>query len=288
MNLFKRIALALPLALGLSIAQAAGSSYPLDHFPTEKLTDQAALQNGAKLFVNYCLNCHSASSMRYNRLQDIGLTDEQTKKYLLFTAEKVGEPMKIAMSPADAKAWFGALPPDLSVITRARASHAGTGSDWLYTYLRSYYRDATRPNGWNNALFPNVGMPNPFWQLQGFRGVTIEHVKSVKDAKSGNVTGFEKAVTSFDTQGQRSDEVTRLEGTGHHDGETIVLGKAQGGKLSQAEFDDNIADLVAFVTYMSDPSAKTRTRLGVWVLMFLALFTVFAWWTNKEYWKDVK
>lgn len=288
MKLLKRIAFALPLALGLSMAQASGGGYPLDRFPVEKLTDQAALQNGAKLFINYCLNCHSASSMRYNRLQDIGLSAEQIKKNLLFTADKVGEPMKTAMNPVDAKQWFGAQPPDLSVITRARASGDGSGSDWLYTYLRSYYRDGTRGIGWNNALFPNVGMPNPFWEVQGVRGATIEQVKSTKDAKTGAVTGYEKTVVSFDPQGVRTEATTKLDAKHPHEGETIALGKAQGGQQNQAAFDDSIADLVAFVTFVSDPSAAPRTRLGVWVLLFLSVFTVFAWWTNREYWKDVK
>ena len=125
MNLFRKILLALSLALGLSLAQAAGSGYPLDRFPTAKLTDMAALQNGAKLFVNYCLNCHGAALMRYNRLVDIGLTEDQIRKSLLFTADKVGDPMKIALRPADAKEWFGAYPADLSVIARARSSTAG-------------------------------------------------------------------------------------------------------------------------------------------------------------------
>ena len=129
MKTFRKFIAALPLALGLSLAQASGGGYPLDHFPVEKLTDVAALQSGAKLFVNYCLNCHGASSMRYNRLQDIGLTEDQIRKNLLFSAEKVGEQMKVAITPDDAKEWFGALPPDLSVIARARAS--GSGSEWL-------------------------------------------------------------------------------------------------------------------------------------------------------------
>lgn len=288
MKLLKKIALALPFALGLTLANASGGGYPLDRFPTEKLTDQAALQNGAKLFVNYCLGCHSAASMRYNRLQDIGLTEDQIKKNLLFTADKVGEQMKISMNPVEAKEWFGAMPPDLSVIARARASGDGSGPDWLYTYLRSYYRDSTRPQGWNNALFPNVGMPHPFWELQGSRGVTIEEVKSVKDAKSGDVTGFQKVVVAFDPAGQRTETVNKIEGGHPHEGTTVTLGKAEGGKLNQAAYDDAIADLVAFITYMSDPSAKSRTRLGVWVLMFLAVFTVFAWWLNKQYWKDIK
>jgi ubiquinol-cytochrome c reductase cytochrome c1 subunit len=288
MKTLKKLLAALPLALGLSLAQAAGGGFPLDHFPKEKMTDQAALQNGAKLFVNYCLNCHGVTSMRYNRLQDIGLTDGQIRKNLLFTADKVGEPMKIAMAPEDAKAWFGALPPDLSVIARSRASHDGSGSDWLYTYLRTYYRDATRPTGWNNALFENVGMPHVLWELQGSRGVTIEEIKAVKDAKSGEATGFTKTVVAFDEAGQRTEKTEKLEGRMHHESRQVTLGKAAGGTMSQAEYDSAVADLVAFLTFVGDPSAAQRARLGVWVLLFLSLFTVFAWWLNKEYWKDIK
>ncbi|HEY5633972.1 MAG TPA: cytochrome c1 [Burkholderiaceae bacterium] len=288
MKTMTRLITTLLLALGVSSASAAGGGYPLDHFPTEKLTDQAALQNGAKLFVNYCLGCHGASAMRYNRLRDIGLTEQQIKENLLFTGEKVGEQMKIAMRASDAKLWFGALPPDLSVIARSRASGDGSGADWLYTYLRAYYRDAGRPIGWNNAVFDNVGMPHPFWELQGSRGVTIEEVKAVKDEKSGKLTGYEKRTVSYGPDGVRSESSAKLEGLNHHASRSVALGKPQGGTLDAARFDSEIADLVAFLTYMSDPSAKERTRLGVWVLLFLAVFTVFAWWLNREYWKDVK
>jgi len=288
MKTIQRIAAALALSLGLTAAHAAGAGYPLDHFPAAKLTEQAALQNGAKLFVNYCLNCHSASSMRYNRLRDVGLSDEQIKANLLFAAEKVGEPMKVAMSPADAKEWFGALPPDLSVIARARGSNAGSGADWLYTYLRTYYRDATRPTGWNNAVFESVGMPHVLWQLQGNRGATIEEIKAVKDEKTGKVAGYAKTVVSFDASGARSESTTKLDGLNHHEARTVALGRAEGGQMTQAAYDEAVADLVAYVTYMSDPSARERTRLGVWVLLFLALFTVLAWWLNREYWKDIK
>ncbi len=288
MKKIHRIAAALAMFLGLSTAHAAGGGFPLDHFPTEKLTDQAALQNGAKLFVNYCLNCHSATSMRYNRLADIGLSDDQIRNNLLFSAEKVGELMKISMTPADAKEWFGALPPDLSVIARARASHAGSGADWLYTYLRTYYRDETRPTGWNNAVFESVGMPHVLWQLQGNRGATIEEIKSFKDEKTGKIAGYNKVVISFDAAGQRSESTSKLDGLNHHESRTITLAKADGGILPQARYDEAVADLVAFVAYMSDPTAQSRTRLGVWVLLFLSFFTVLAWWLNKEYWKDIK
>ena len=279
---------ALASALVIGSAFAAEAGYPLDHFPTEKLTQQAALQNGAKLFVNYCLNCHSASLMRYNRLHDIGLNDDQIKKSLLFTAGKVGDPMSIAMHAADAKEWFGALPPDLSVIARARASGAGSGSDWLYTYLRSYFRDASRPTGWNNALFENVGMPHVFWELQGTRGATLEEIREVVDESTGHASGFTRSVVTFDSSGVRTEKSEKLEGLHHHPLRQWTLAAPAGGKMSQAEYDDNVADLVAYVTYMSDPTAQTRTRLGVWVLLFLGVFTVFAWMLNREYWKDVK
>jgi len=269
-------------------AHASSGGVPLDRFPTEKLNDQAALQNGAKLFVNHCLNCHGAALMRYNRLTDIGLTEEQIRQNLLFTADKVGEPMKTSLSAADAKAWFGAQPPDLSVIARARASEQGSGPDWLYSYLRSYYRDSTRATGWNNAVFPNVGMPHVFWDLQGSRGARFEEIKAAKDDK-GVATGFVKVTVNFDEKGLRTETSEDLAHGEHpHEGMTVTLGKPAGGKLSVPEYDNAIADLVAYLTFMADPSAKTRTHLGVWVLLFLAIFTVIAWRLNAAYWKDIK
>ncbi len=156
------------------LAFAAGAELHLDKAPN-KANDMAALQHGAKLFVNYCLNCHSASYLRYNRLNDIGLTEEQIKGNLLFTAEKTGETMTIAMQRADAKVWFGTPPPDLTVIARARSSEFGSGADWLYTYLRGFYRDDARPTGWNNVVFANVGMPHVLWELQGEQVVGADH-----------------------------------------------------------------------------------------------------------------
>ncbi|GBG02991.1 cytochrome c [Azospira sp. I13] len=148
------------------MALASGAALHLDKAP-DVSGDNAALQNGAKLFVNYCLNCHGASFMRYNRLTGIGLTEQQIKDSLLFTADKVGEPMRVAIRPDEAKQWFGATPPDLTLIARARASEHGPGADWLYTYLRSFYRDDKRPTGWNNVVFENVGMPHILWEMQG-------------------------------------------------------------------------------------------------------------------------
>lgn len=288
MNKLLSLSIAALSALFIGSAQAAGGDYPLDRFPVEKLTDQAALQNGAKMFVNYCLNCHGASAMRYNRLRDIGLTEDQIRRNLMFAAEKVGEPMTVALRAADAKDWFGALPPDLSLIARARSSQSGTGSDWLYTYLRAYYRDSTRATGWNNALFENVGMPHVLWELQGARGVTIEEIKESRDPKTHASLGFARTVVSFEPSGARSERTEKIEGGHPHAGKTVKLGKPEGGNLSAADYDKQVADLVAFITYMSDPTAAQRTRLGVWVLLFLAVFTVFAWHLNRVYWKDVK
>lgn len=289
-KLLTRVVIALAAAAGTGGALASeGGGYALDYFPKEKLTQMPALQNGAKIFVNYCLNCHSAAVMRYNRLTDIGLTEEQIKKNLLFSADKVGETMKTSMSPADAKEWFGAMPPDLSVIARARNSQHGSGADWIYTYLRAYYRDATRPIGWNNAVFANVGMPHVFFQLQGSRGAIIEDIKEVKNEQTGKAEGFTKTTVTFTESGARSERTEKMPADFHGHAESkITLGRPVGGTMDQVAFDDMVGDLVAYISFMSDPTAQTRTRLGVWVLLFLALMFVFVWRLNAAYWKDIK
>ncbi|MDP1633842.1 MAG: cytochrome c1 [Gallionellaceae bacterium] len=167
------------------VAFSADTSIKLDRAP-DRVTDKAALQNGAKLFVNYCLNCHGASFVRYNRLTEIGLTEQQIKDNLMFTADKIGEPMGISMPRKDAKEYFGAWPPDLSLIARARASGDGTGADWLYTYLRGFYRDEKRPTGWNNVVFESVGMPHVLWELQGEQVMGADHKLTL--AKPGKLT----------------------------------------------------------------------------------------------------
>ena len=144
--------------------------------------DLASLQNGAKVFVNYCLNCHSASYMRYNRLADLGLSEQQIRDNLIFTGVKVGELMKVAMDGREAKEWFGVPPPDLTVITRSRSSGAGSGADWVYTYLKSFYRDDTRPSGWNNLVFENVGMPHVLWQMNGQQQLIVQDFNSEHEA----------------------------------------------------------------------------------------------------------
>ena len=256
-RLFLTFALTLSALLTPTVRAAEGGP-AWDRFPYEKMTDMAALQNGAKLFVNYCLNCHSAAYMRYNRLHDIGLTDEQIAKNLVFTGQKVGDTMKSAIDPQEAKAWFGAVPPDLTVIARSRSAPGqGTGADYLYTYLRTYYRDDTKATGWNNIGFPSVGMPHVLWQLQGQRAAVFAEEKDPHDpAKSTHVfKGFQQITP---------------------------------GTMSPREYDNAVGDLVAYLTWMAEPQRSHRVRIGVWVLIFLGVFTVIAWRLNAAFWKDVK
>ena len=254
----KKLIVSLLLALGASLASAAGGGIPWDKFPKERVTDLAALQNGAKLFANYCLNCHAAAFMRYNRLRDIGLTEQQINDNLLFTGAKVGDTMKVSLDPKEAKDWFGGVPPDLTLIARSRsAAGMGTGADYLYTYLRTYYRDETKATGWNNLAFPNVGMPHVLWELQGQQRAVFADEKDPHDpAKTVHVfKGFEQVTP---------------------------------GKLSQADYNLAVADLVAFLQWMGEPNRGDRVRIGVWVLLFLAVFTVIAWRLNAAFWKDIK
>ena len=160
-------ALAAVVALGVAStsAQAAGGPVQLDSLPSQKIGDKAAMQNGAKIFLEYCLGCHGVSAMRYSRLADIGMTEEQIKG-VLPPGAKMGDYIRTSMNRNDAKAWFGAAPPDLSVTARSRSSHSGTGTDWIYTFLRTYVEDSSRPTGWNNKTFVGVGMPHVLWEMQ--------------------------------------------------------------------------------------------------------------------------
>jgi ubiquinol-cytochrome c reductase cytochrome c1 subunit len=252
----KKIILSLLFACGLMAgpAQAAGGDTIAWDKAPNKLNDLGALQNGAKLFVNYCLNCHSAAFMRFNRLKDIGLSDEQVKDNLLFTTDKVGETMKANINPAHAKEWFGANPPDLTVIARSRSSHSGTGADYLYTYLRTYYRDDTKATGWNNLAFPNVGMPHVLYELQGERRPVYQTVKA----------------HGHDTQVFKGWE------------------QVKPGSMTSQQYDEAVADLVNYMQWMAEPAQSTRVRLGVWVMLFLLCFMVLAWRLNASYWKDIR
>jgi ubiquinol-cytochrome c reductase cytochrome c1 subunit len=176
-----------------TIALAAGAALHLDKAPDVQ-GDKAALQSGARTFVNYCLNCHGASFVRYSRLTELGLTEQQVKDNLMFTAEKLGEPMRVAARSGEQKVWFGAAPPDLSLIARARSSADGSGADWLYTYLRSFYADPNRPTGWNNTVFANVGMPHVLWQLQGTAVMNQDHKVELAVPGSLSSTEYDKVV----------------------------------------------------------------------------------------------
>ncbi len=242
------------LSLSLSSAvHAAGGGIPWDKAPVNT-SDLTSLQNGAKLFVNYCLNCHSAAYMRYNRLQDIGLSNEQIKDNLLFASDKVGDTMRSAIDPKEAKGWFGANPPDLSVIARSRAGHGGTGADYLYTFLRTFHVDDSKATGWDNLAFPSVGMPHALWELQGKRRPVYE------------------------TRQEHGHEVKLFKG----------WEQLSPGSLTPVQYDQAVGDLVNFLQWMGEPSQNTRVRVGVWVLVFLLIFTVIAWRLNASFWKDVK
>ncbi|UOV02444.1 cytochrome c1 [Pseudoxanthomonas mexicana] len=211
------------------------------------LSDRASLQRGAQLYMNYCAGCHSLKYMRYSRMaEDLGLTEDEVMKNLNFTGAKFGEQVQVSMPAAGGEKWFGKMPPDLSVISRVR------GSDWIYTYLKSFYLDESRPLGWNNKLFPNASMPNPLWELQG-----LQH------AEFGPV-----------------DPAT---GERHVEG----LKVAQAGRQSAPEFDQTARDITNFLEYVGEPAALKRQSIGVWVILFLAALTFLAYLLKQEYWKDV-
>ncbi len=227
-------------------AIAAEAGYRLDRSPHDP-RDLVSLQAGARTFVNYCLNCHGAQFMRYNRLAEIGLSEAQIRDNLMFPVDKVGETMRVALGAKDGKEWFGVPPPDLSVIARSRSP------DWLYTYLRTFYRDAKTVTGWNNAVFANVAMPHALWRLQGERGLEIiPHTD-----KAGHVALEYKW--------------------------TQLAPGAQG----TVQYDATVRDLVNFLVYIGEPAAQSRKRIGIVVLLVLGVLFVFAYALKKEYWKDV-
>jgi ubiquinol-cytochrome c reductase cytochrome c1 subunit len=250
----KKLILTLIAALGfIAGAQAQEAGIPWDKAPN-KTNDLASLQNGAKLFVNYCLNCHSAAFMRFNRLQDIGISEQQIKDNLMFPTDKVGDTMKVNLDPKQAKEWFGTLPPDLTLVARSRAGHGGTGADYLYTYLRTFYRDDTKATGWNNLAFPSVAMPHVLWELQGERRPVYEKIEA------------------------------------HGQEEEVFKGweQVKPGLMTPLQYDQAVGDLVNYLQWMAEPAQNTRIRVGVWVLLFLVMAVVFTWRLNAAYWKDVK
>ncbi len=231
-----------------SLAMAAGANVPLDKANND-LTDQASLQNGAKLFMNYCFGCHSAQYQRYERVaRDIGIPVELMKESLIFDPEaKVGDLMENAIPDQSAAKWFGGPAPDLTLVARVR------GTDWLYTYLRSFYEDPARPFGVNNVVFPSVGMPHVLEELQGIPTAVFE---------TQLVDGNEKQVVV----------ATETDGS---------------GELNTEEYDQAVRDLVNFLEYSGDPVKLERHSLGWWVMGFLVLFTIVVVLLKKEYWRDV-
>jgi ubiquinol-cytochrome c reductase cytochrome c1 subunit len=243
----KILALVALLAIPV-LAAAQEENVRLDAAPVN-LGDKASLQRGAAIFVNRCLNCHTASLMRYKRLEDLDLTEDQIKKNLLFTTDKVGDTMSPPVDASISKAAFGVVPPDLSLEARARSA------DWLYTYLRSFYRDAKSTSGWNNTVFPNVAMPNVLWEEQGEQALEVTE-------KTNDITG---------------DKV-----------ETRSLAIERPGTMTPVEFDRYVGDLVNYMVYMSEPAQHSRRLWGIVVLFVLAGFAVLAYLLKREYWKDVR
>ena len=210
--------------------------------------DKESIKRGADNFMNYCFGCHSISLMRYSRIaKDFGLDEKDVTEKMIFTGAKFGDTMKNAMHKEDGKRWFGTQPPDLSVEVRARSV------DWIYTYLRSFYADPSRPWGVNNTVFKDVGMPHVLWELQGLQELNGDHeAKEESEAQAPSFTLRDK------------------------------------GKLSPEQFDNWVRDTVNFLNYVSEPSKLQRLSLGKWVLAFLFVFWIVVWLLKKEYWKDVK
>ena len=226
------------------------------------MSDMASLQNGAKLFVNYCLSCHSAQYSRYNRVaEDLQIPLDLLQENLMFTTEKTGDLMITTMPAEDAKRWFGVAPPDLSLVARVRKP------DWIYTYLRAFYQDESSPSGWNNSLFENVAMPHAMYELQG-----VQRLVGKKDADD-----------AADAHGATAS---------HGDDSLTVVGDAvfelqHPGKMSPAEFDAAMRDLTAFLTYLGEPAQLKRVSMGIWTILFLIVLMGLCYLLNKEFWRDV-
>jgi len=236
------------LCCGFASVTFASNSWPLEKAPIN-LKDNLSLQRGAQLYMNYCMGCHSLKYQRYQRVaQDLDLTDAQVEKNLIFSDQKIGARMEIAMQAEEGKQWFGVAPPDLTLLVRARSA------DWLYTYLKSFYQDESRPWGVNNTVFPDVGMPHVLLNLQG------------------------KQRAIYETIQQPLGEQEKI----------VALELIEPGQLSPAEYDTAVADLVNFLSYSAEPIKLKRQRLGLWVMLFCILFIVVTYLLKKEYWRDIQ
>ncbi|MFA0811383.1 ubiquinol-cytochrome c reductase [Microbulbifer epialgicus] len=239
-------------------AVGAESSVELDHINID-LQDKPSLQRGAKYFVNYCMGCHSANYSRWERVStDLGIPRELMMENLVLGNDKIGNLMQISMRPDDSKVWFGATPPDLTLVARSRSP------EWLYTYLRSFYKDDSRATGVNNLVFPSVAMPHVLMELQGLPecapGPKLDHGKVVRDELGNPIMDADCG--------------------------SLEVGKIK-GSMNPEEFDQAMYDLVNFMEYIAEPMAEDRKRIGFYVLAFIFVFFIFAWLLNREYWKDV-
>jgi ubiquinol-cytochrome c reductase cytochrome c1 subunit len=252
------------LALAGSVLANEGGAV-LEPAPAHRL-DMESLQRGASHFVNYCLNCHSAQFMRYNRLTGLGLTEQQIRDNLMFATEKIGSPMIAAMSKADGAAWFGVPPPDLSVEARVR------GKDWLYSYLLAFYKDDQSTTGWNNLVFPGVAMPHALWQLQGTQRLVEAKFEDHEQAEAAVIAA--KALAR-----------SELLPNGKFVVKTVAVDTA--GTLSTVEYRKFVADLVNYLDYMAEPVRNDRINIGILVLIYLGVLFVFAYALKRAYWKDI-
>ena len=255
------VALIAATVIGSSAFAAGGHGAAVDEVHIN-MSDKASLQNGVKLFVNYCLSCHSAQYSRYNRVaKDLDIPLWQLKENLMFTTEKEGDLMITTMPEKDAKEWFGVAPPDLSLVARVRSP------DWIYTYLRAFDLDESSPSGWNNSLFENVAMPHAMYELQGVQKV----VGKVEKGSYGAI-----------------DAHAAPQAVGDHTivGDTIFE-LSHPGKLTPAEFDQSMADLVGFLAYMGEPAQLQRKTIGVYTLAFLIILMLLCMMLKAEYWRDV-
>jgi ubiquinol-cytochrome c reductase cytochrome c1 subunit len=247
------------------VAAFTSSDLRMEETPMNRL-DAESLQRGARTFVNYCLNCHSAKYMRYNRLTDIGIDVSMVEDNLMFATKKVGDTMMVAMSPADAKAWFGVPPPDLTVESRVR------GADWLYNYFLAFYRDDATPTGWNNLVFPSVAMPHVLWQQAGTNRLVTTEFKTHDEAKAAALGA--KGIVLL-APGKDDTYVVK------------TLTTETPGTMSPTEYRQMVGDLVNFLDYMAEPAKNKRIRLGLVVLLYLVVLLFFTYWLKREYWKDV-
>ena len=253
-------------------ASAADASYPLDHIEPD-IHDQASLQRGARTYMNYCMGCHSLEYQRYKRTaEDLGIPEDLMLKHLVFDPDtRIGDLMTNTMSDDSSRNWFGASPPDLTLHSNLKG-----GPDWLYTYLRTFYRDDSRPFGMNNLLFENVGMPHVLLDLQGMQIKTCKQVPKVAP-NGGDMR--DPLTNEFILEEVCGDDLVRR---GYS-----PLEKVEGtGSLTTAEYDQVIYDLANFMFYIGEPARIDRTRIGWYVLLFLAFFYVFTWLLGREYHKE--